>query len=491
MKIFNMCGIVGLARSRISHEYGVSVRKFFTEALFVDEVRGHHSTGVAGIPKEGVNLSPVVLKEAMPANTFIRLKDYEKWCDKAYNYRFLIGHNRYATRGWVNRHTAHPFVYNNIIMVHNGTLDTVNYLPEAKENTVDSARIAVALAEWGAKKTLERLHGAYALVWYDTHRKKLYMARNEERPLSFGFTDKGDYMVFGSEIDMLLWCGDRNGINITKWFDLHPGYLISFDEDMADFREYGHEKFEIYEPPSSSKRAPGFGGQGYVPPTFPESQKRTKKGKKSKTAYEVALDTQKDRINAQLEPWGVKVGDEVDFMPTEFVPYTENGKKLGTGVLYGVAEVGDRETLDVEVYHFKASEHKDEHEWYKGKVWNAYERSDDKVVISILANQCHVSVYSVEGEDDDWDAFALDSHGFRKSDRKSYKRRAKILGPNNILITPEEFVAFTKDGCVKCTAPVLITEDHKLKWTSDNRPYCPECVAEAEKKGQPLVHVVH
>ncbi len=79
-------------------------KKMFRTLLIMDTVRGEHSTGVVIVNDKGV---PSIFKQVG--------NPYELFDSMKYNSGIngvcsaLIGHNRYATKGAVNKVNAHPF----------------------------------------------------------------------------------------------------------------------------------------------------------------------------------------------------------------------------------------------------------------------------------------------------------------------------------------------------------------------------------------------
>ena len=178
--------------------------QMFEEMLLCDSVRGTDSTGVFGVL---TNTQVRLLKVASSAGVFVQNKKWTNFKEMMVReMRTVVGHNRAATKGLVINEHAHPFHKDNIILVHNGTLTNHK---DIADTIVDSEAIAHGFAEKGYKETLKELQGAWALVWYDMTAKKLFMARNHERPLAI--TETSDYFGFASEGHMLGWITSREG----------------------------------------------------------------------------------------------------------------------------------------------------------------------------------------------------------------------------------------------------------------------------------------
>lgn len=237
-----MCGIVGLVKKQIGGIYAADT-DLFEQLLLCDSVRGADSTGSFMITR---NKQARLLKhDTHPMNLFAT-PAWEHYNNYAVREgRALIGHNRKATQGVINNDNAHPFHEGNIVLVHNGTIMNHKGL---KNTDVDSHAICHSFQEVGYKETLKKIIGAWALVWYDLDKHTLHLTRNAERPLSM--IETADDIIFGSELDLLIWIARRNGKTVNKDnvkvlapFDL---VTISFDkfsvqhenikEDVEPFR---------------------------------------------------------------------------------------------------------------------------------------------------------------------------------------------------------------------------------------------------------------
>ena len=212
---FKICGIIGCAG-----DLNLKDEKAFKNMLVFDSVRGEDSTGVAAVVKHGgaVNIAKEV---GHPFNLF-DTKRFDKLMFPSN--RVLIGHNRYATQGAVNAKNAHPFDFDGLVGVHNGTLQNKHVLEDHKEFQVDSENLYHHIHLFGLKDAIKRILGAWALVWWDKDEETLNLLRNKERPLYLCYSEDVKRIYWASEDWMLDIALQRNDIKY------HAPFLI--EEDM-------------------------------------------------------------------------------------------------------------------------------------------------------------------------------------------------------------------------------------------------------------------
>lgn len=220
-----MCGLIGLI-SRRQHGFLFSDLDIYEQMLLINSLRGKDSTGVFTRFRNG---DVRVIKHGSHPYNLFRTNEWKDFKQAVINRgKFIIGHNRAATRGVVNTDNAHPFVENNIILVHNGTLREQGNLTNEKTD-VDSHAIAHALATGSYAEVLPKINGAFALIWYDTVADRLYATRNEERPLSLMVTNE-QYMLT-SEPWIAGMPTARGGAKITETINIEPGEVFVFTPD--------------------------------------------------------------------------------------------------------------------------------------------------------------------------------------------------------------------------------------------------------------------
>ncbi len=121
------------------------------------------------------------------------------------NTKVFLGHNRAATRGTVKRNNSHPFLFESVMGMHNGTLipSSQYKLTHHKKFDTDSEAIIAELETEGVEATIPKLEGAYALVWYDSRDNTVNFIRNKERSLYYIFDEDEKQLFWSSEWEHL------------------------------------------------------------------------------------------------------------------------------------------------------------------------------------------------------------------------------------------------------------------------------------------------
>ena len=233
-----MCGLVGIIAKNDVGFFSKDA-DIFQQMLYADAIRGWDATGVFGVHRNG-NID--IKKQASAAGHFINTNQYDNFKrDIISKYHFVIGHNRKATHGEKKNADAHPFWDKNekICLVHNGMIS--NHKEICKTSTVDSAAVANALAETdNLNDVISNLVGAYAFIWYNVEKKRLYFLRNDQRPLYLCETDTT--WIVSSEESLAYWIAKRNNTNIkssAQFAEDIPYYI-----DLETKTLYKEEKVE-------------------------------------------------------------------------------------------------------------------------------------------------------------------------------------------------------------------------------------------------------
>jgi hypothetical protein len=205
--------------------------KVLRTLLVLDSLRGEDSTGVAGVRR---STGDVVIAKAVghPFELFEQ-NSYDKIIHGIN--RVMMGHNRYATQGGVNKKNAHPFEFDTLVGAHNGTLCDKWKLDDAKEFKVDSENLYYHIDKFGLQDAINKLGGAgnaWALVWWDKLESTLNFLRNDQRPFYICRSEDGKTLFWASEKWMLEVALDRHGVKHGAPFltevDMH--YSIRIDE---------------------------------------------------------------------------------------------------------------------------------------------------------------------------------------------------------------------------------------------------------------------
>lgn len=218
-----MCGIVGVVGPITFTE-----EKIFNQLLVMDSLRGTDSTGIAVIPRVG---EVKIAKELGDPYLLFDTKRHTK--AMAGSQRAIIGHNRYATIGKVSNQNAHPFEFEKLVGVHNGTLTSKWKLEDANDFTVDSENLYHHINKKGLKDALTCMSGAWALVWWDKANESINFLRNKERPLFWSMTEDQKFMYWASESWMIEAALGRNNVKHTppELFKEDTHYSIPVDRN--------------------------------------------------------------------------------------------------------------------------------------------------------------------------------------------------------------------------------------------------------------------
>lgn len=206
--------------------------------MYLDVLRGPHSTGVATISLREKKDELHVLKSlGQPYELYAAHPHHFKdGIVRGNNLDCIIGHNRYATQGAVTVDNAHPFEFPNLIGVHNGTVEQwslVNF-HQADQYVVDSQIIFSELSHNNdLQKIWDKAWGAMALVWWDKRDRCLHVANNGERPLHFAYTQDKSTMFWASERWML---------------DVALGKSSLKTSPVQSFKKNTHYTFDLFDP---------------------------------------------------------------------------------------------------------------------------------------------------------------------------------------------------------------------------------------------------
>lgn len=199
-----MCGNVGCAGT-----LNMPIETAFKQLLILDSLRGEDSTGIAFIHRDDeVTLAKEVGDPYYVLNSRKAINGFKR------ANAVIIGHNRFATTGKVNRANSHPFEVGEIIGAHNGTLKNRFSLPDAKDFDTDSECLYAWIEKDGVAKAIGGIEGAWALVWYDKRNESINFLRNAERPLFIATSKDKKTIFWASEKWMLSVVAQRNNLQM-------------------------------------------------------------------------------------------------------------------------------------------------------------------------------------------------------------------------------------------------------------------------------------
>ena len=232
-----MCGLVGAASKLLPENH----KNVFYDMLIMDTLRGQDSTGVAEIVKpfsEKEEPQIFLYKTVGPATAL-----FDEYAAYKRNLTtdpvgVFIGHNRFATQGKVDRDSAHPFDFDNVVGAHNGTVmqSSMKDFNGYMEHDIDSQIIYSHLSHHKSsiQEVWQHADGAMALVWWDKLTNQLKMVRNEQRPLWLAYSEDDKTVFWASEVWMILGACHRNNVKIKETFQLPVNTLFTFSLGEGD-----------------------------------------------------------------------------------------------------------------------------------------------------------------------------------------------------------------------------------------------------------------
>lgn len=192
-----MCGLVGMA-GKIDHQMK---KKMFPLMMRVCSARGLDSAGAINVNEQTWRATGA--KQIGAPDYLLDSRFYQMQVENP-PAAALLGHCRSRTVGnATDPKNAHPFEFENVIGMHNGTLRAYNSLPGYKDFDVDSEVLYHAINEMGIEEAMAQVSGAWALTYYDKKEQTLNFLRNKERTLYLMWSKDKKTMFWASEPWML------------------------------------------------------------------------------------------------------------------------------------------------------------------------------------------------------------------------------------------------------------------------------------------------
>lgn len=301
-----MCGIVGLAGT-----IGFKEEKVLKDLLLLDVIRGKHSTGIASMYMDAGKAAFGIAKDKLNAVDFMDGQEFIKLMAK--KHYAIIGHNRWATKGVIIKENAHPFEFDNIIGVHNGSLSSHYDFHEGSKFTVDSQALYSELNHSDVATMWGKTNGAAALVWLDKRDNTVNFLRNKERPLWFTTLNKGATLIWASEPWMLHVACGRQDVDLDsnpREVAINEHYQFQIELKEKQKIPMKRTKVEPYVAPEweSSRYSYGYSNSGY---------------------RSSGNDYYSQEEQAWLDKEGIKAGDILEFIVTKIEDYKDTyGKNM-------------------------------------------------------------------------------------------------------------------------------------------------------------------
>lgn len=233
-----MCGLIGGAG-----DLGPKAHKMIQTLLELDIIRGDDSTGVMIKSDKGCSIHKEL---GVPWTGLYKNKAFGKAISEP-SITVVLGHNRAATKGEVNRKNAHPFKHDHIHGAHNGTLYNTTGLDNHEKFDVDSDNIFHHMSNNGVTETINKLAGAFTLTWYDETSNTINFVRNDKRPLFICYSSDKTMLFWASESWMLHRAAKKAKLPIG---DIHSlpelcHYKIEIPDKSGTFQERKFGKIRI------------------------------------------------------------------------------------------------------------------------------------------------------------------------------------------------------------------------------------------------------
>jgi hypothetical protein len=421
-------------------------------------MRGPHSTGVAAISfnqKDKVYENAVYKEVGLPENLY--KANPTKFVGGAYSGRVdaLIGHNRWATQGAVNKENAHPYEFEHVVGAHNGTLNrwSLRDFHDSSKFPVDSQIIYSQLnKDPNVQWVWDRADGALALSWFDTRDEQLHLVRNDQRPLSYVYSKNDGTVFWASEAWMLSGVLGKLGIEHNDIVSLKPNTHYEFDimAMKVSHLEYALNPFVESVAPKKQNTYMGYGGGWWDDDDYSDQSKMYPQG----NVFPLANFPKEDDTIVEI---------------TEF---NRTGPNEYDGKFFGITAGGEEVAINVcgagaaEFYKTTMGRINDKKPYYKFRKNVSYLVHNVRCVQSVVVYPTEIVKIKDKTLDNDPDYLAI------KSDIEGKPR--KVVDFFGQRVTRKEWCQ-SDCSCSLCRTRVAWRDAEEVVWINPDKLVCKNC----------------
>ena len=227
-----MCGIVGYLGNK-------NIKNILLEGLQELEYRGYDSAGIAILNQENFSIFKATGK-------LVNLKEKMKEFT-THGFSVGIGHTRWATHGKPTELNAHPHVGESSYVVHNGIIENYAVLKRELQKEgitfISQTDTEVIVHQFeknlkttssafdAFKKTIQQLHGAYAILLITKSEPQTIFFAKHGSPLLIGINSENEKYFASSDTPLIGHCSDVNYFEDGDYGYVTPQSMLLFGSD--------------------------------------------------------------------------------------------------------------------------------------------------------------------------------------------------------------------------------------------------------------------